>query len=116
MLVASEALNRRDTLARRMPALVAFLFGLIHGLGFAGALSEIGLPQNHLATALFTFNVGVELGQLMAVAVAWGVWRFVKNTTPGRAGPRAAAVWHGIGGRLVVLRAHRRGVHMTCVA
>jgi len=84
VLVASEALNRplnqRDTLARRMPALVAFLFGLIHGLGFAGALSAIGLPKNHLATALFTFNVGVELGQLMAVAVAWGVWRILKDT------------------------------------
>lgn len=80
VLVASEALNKRDTIARRLPALVAFLFGLIHGLGFAGALAEIGLPQKHLATALLTFNLGVELGQLMAVAVAWMAWRLVKNT------------------------------------
>ena len=79
MLVASEALQPRETLARRLPAMVAFLFGLVHGLGFAGALSEIGLPQNHLATALLTFNVGVELGQLMAVALVWVVWRVVRN-------------------------------------
>ena len=55
------------TLARRWPALVAFLFGLVHGLGFAGALKEIGLPQNHLPLALLTFNVGVEIGQLLVV-------------------------------------------------
>ena len=75
VLVASEALHRRETLARRLPALVAFLFGLIHGLGFAGALKEIGLPQSHLPLALLTFNIGVELGQLFAVGVAWGLTR-----------------------------------------
>jgi len=80
VLVAAEALHKRETLARRLPALVAFLFGLVHGLGFAGALSEIGLPQNHLATALLTFNIGVEIGQLMAVAVAWAAWRALRNT------------------------------------
>jgi hypothetical protein len=79
VLVASEALQPRETLARRLPAMVAFLFGLVHGLGFAGALSEIGLPQNHLATALLTFNVGVEIGQLMAVALVWAGWRIVRN-------------------------------------
>jgi hydrogenase/urease accessory protein HupE len=75
VLVASEALRERQTLARRLPALVAFLFGLVHGLGFAGALQSIGLPENHLAVALLTFNLGVEIGQLMAVgavgAVLW---------------------------------------------
>jgi hypothetical protein len=79
ILVAGEALHKGDTLARRLPALVAFLFGLVHGLGFAGALAEIGLPQKHLATALLTFNLGVEIGQLMAVAVAWAVWRLVRG-------------------------------------
>jgi hydrogenase/urease accessory protein HupE len=73
VLVASEALRGRDTLARRVPALVSFLFGLVHGLGFAGALKEIGLPQRHLPLALLTFNVGVEIGQLMTVLVAYGV-------------------------------------------
>jgi hydrogenase/urease accessory protein HupE len=71
VLVASEALRQRQTLARRWPALVAFVFGLVHGLGFAGALREIGLPQQHLVTALLTFNLGVELGQLLTVGMAW---------------------------------------------
>ncbi len=79
MLVAGEALHNRPTLSRRWPALVAFLFGLVHGLGFAGALREIGLPQNHLSVALLTFNVGVELGQLAVVGLAYAVYRLVAN-------------------------------------
>ena len=75
VLVAAEALYRRDTLARRWPALVAFLFGLVHGLGFAGALKDIGLPENHLPVALLTFNIGVEAGQLLTVSLAWVIWR-----------------------------------------
>lgn len=75
VLVASEALSNRETLARRLPALVSFLFGLVHGLGFAGALKEIGLPERHLPLALLTFNVGVELGQLLMVGLAYGLWR-----------------------------------------
>ena len=81
VLVAGEALHRRETLARRWPAVVAFLFGLVHGLGFAGALKEIGLPHDHLAVALLTFNVGVEIGQLMIVSVAWGLWRVARRWT-----------------------------------
>ncbi|HEY0989470.1 MAG TPA: HupE/UreJ family protein [Kofleriaceae bacterium] len=75
VLVACEALRERETLARRMPALVSFLFGLVHGLGFAGALNSIGLPQSHLPVALLTFNLGVEIGQLMTVLVAYAVVR-----------------------------------------
>jgi hydrogenase/urease accessory protein HupE len=71
LLVAGEALRERQTLARRWPALVAFLFGLVHGLGFAGALKDIGLPDNHLWVALLSFNVGVEIGQLVTLAAAW---------------------------------------------
>jgi hydrogenase/urease accessory protein HupE len=73
MLVAAEALHNRETLSRRWPALVAFLFGLVHGLGFAGALKEIGLPQAHLFVALLTFNLGVEAGQLAVVLAAFVV-------------------------------------------
>src|SRR5262249_27618327 len=69
-----EALHQRQTISRRWPAMVAFLFGLVHGLGFAGALKEIGLPDNYLSVALLTFNVGVEIGQLMTVGVAWLVY------------------------------------------
>jgi hydrogenase/urease accessory protein HupE len=55
--------------AARWPWLVAFIFGLLHGFGFAGALAEVGLPQQAIPLALVFFNVGVELGQLMFVAV-----------------------------------------------
>ncbi len=58
-----------QTLTGRQPWLVAFVFGLLHGLGFAGALSEIGLPQTEIPLALAFFNIGVELGQLAFVLV-----------------------------------------------
>jgi len=79
VLVAGEGLHAKETLSRRWPALVAFLFGLVHGLGFAGALKDIGLPQNHLPVALLTFNVGVELGQLLVVSLAYAAWRALKG-------------------------------------
>jgi hydrogenase/urease accessory protein HupE len=86
VLVACEALRERATLARRVPALVAFLFGLMHGLGFAGALNSIGLPKSHLPMALFTFNVGVEIGQLMTVLAAYLVVRLpISQRALGRA-------------------------------
>lgn len=85
MLAAVEALRRRDTLTRRWPAAVAFLFGLVHGLGFAGALEEIGLPEHHLPIALLTFNLGVEAGQLMVVAAAWLLTRLIGSVPAVRA-------------------------------
>lgn len=100
VLVAGEALHRRQTLARRWPALVAFGFGLVHGLGFAGALKEIGLPEQHLLPALLCFNVGVELGQLATVGAAWAAWRalaarpwFVRLRTPALYGIGSVAAW-----------------------
>jgi len=92
VLVAGEALHAKATLARRWPALVAFLFGLVHGLGFAGALKDIGLPQNHLPVALLTFNVGVELGQLLVVGLAYLLWRALARR-PGFALARAPALY-----------------------
>lgn len=56
------------TLTRRAPWLVAILFGLLHGFGFAGALAGIGLPPGQIPTALLGFNVGVEIGQVMFVS------------------------------------------------
>jgi hydrogenase/urease accessory protein HupE len=96
MLVAAEGLRDRHTLSRRWPALVAFLFGLVHGLGFAGALKEIGLPENHLAVALGTFNIGVEIGQLMVVAASWAAWRMLSRFKPFVAARRPAL--YAIGG------------------
>jgi len=57
----------RPGTASRWPWLVAFIFGLLHGFGFAGALSEVGLPQQAIPLALIFFNVGVEIGQLLFV-------------------------------------------------
>jgi hydrogenase/urease accessory protein HupE len=58
-----------DGFAYHYPWLVSFLFGLLHGLGFASALQDVGLPENNIPLALFLFNVGVELGQLAFVFV-----------------------------------------------
>ncbi len=72
LFLASELLkvNRGlPSLAARNPWVVAFAFGLLHGFGFAGALDDIGLPQNEIALALLMFNVGVELGQLLFIGV-----------------------------------------------
>jgi hydrogenase/urease accessory protein HupE len=72
VFVAAEILNARKGrvgLAARAPWLVAFAFGLLHGFGFAGALSETGLPQGFIPAALLFFNLGVEVGQLAFVAV-----------------------------------------------
>ncbi len=57
------------TWTRRYPWIVAFLFGLLHGFGFASALSSIGLDQEHLISTLLFFNLGVELGQLLFIGV-----------------------------------------------
>ena len=75
VLVASEALQVGTSLTRRAPWAVAFVFGLLHGLGFASALRAIGLPAGHVPVALLFFNLGVEAGQLAAIAAfAAVVW------------------------------------------
>lgn len=58
-----------ESFAERKPWLVAFVFGLLHGLGFASALAETGLPEDEIPAALLAFNVGVEIGQLLFIAV-----------------------------------------------
>lgn len=79
LVLAVELTRRRggipeeETLMRRRPWLVAGGFGLLHGLGFAGALSEVGLPQGEIPAALLAFNVGIELGQLAFIAVVLAI-------------------------------------------
>jgi hydrogenase/urease accessory protein HupE len=68
VLACAECLRPSDSLAHRLPWLVTFAFGLLHGMGFASALLETGLPEQHVPSALLFFNVGVELGQLAAIA------------------------------------------------
>jgi hypothetical protein len=65
-------------LTRRAPWIVAFVFGLLHGFGFAGALSEIGLPEHAIPSALLFFNVGVEAGELAFVVTVLVVWRLLR--------------------------------------
>lgn len=82
VFVAAETLRVRTghgSLTSRKPWLVAFSFGLLHGLGFAGALAEIGLPQKSIPLALLFFNVGVEIGQVL----------FITAVLSGLAGARA---------------------------
>lgn len=89
VFVAAEIVHARQGrpgLTQRRPWIVAFAFGLLHGLGFAGALAEVGLPPLSIPTALLFFNVGVEIGQLIFIAVVLG----------------AAAVARRIAGRLKI--------------
>jgi len=76
LFVAAEIVHSRRGdagLTERYPWLVAFVFGLLHGFGFAGALSEVGLPQAAIPIALLFFNVGVEVGQLLFLAAVFAV-------------------------------------------
>lgn len=71
VFVAGEIMHSRagrPGITARYPWLVAFTFGLLHGLGFASALAEVGLPPLSIPVALFFFNVGVEIGQLLFIA------------------------------------------------
>jgi len=68
VLLAYENLQSKGQLTQSYPIVIAFIFGLLHGLGFAGALQEIGLPENGQLIALLLFNIGIELGQLAVVA------------------------------------------------
>jgi hydrogenase/urease accessory protein HupE len=82
VFVATEIVHLRqgrEGLAASAPWLVAFTFGLLHGLGFAGALSEVGLPEGHIPLALMFFNVGVEVGQLAFIAAVLGVMALTRR-------------------------------------
>jgi len=71
LFLAVELLKQQQgesDIAIRAPWIVAFIFGLLHGFGFAGALAEVGLPQSDIPLALLMFNVGVEVGQLIFIA------------------------------------------------
>lgn len=79
LLLALETTRGADTATRRWPWLVAFSFGLLHGLGFASALSEVGLPTHAMALALLGFNLGVELGQVAVVGLVALGHRLLKS-------------------------------------
>ena len=82
LFLAAEIVHQRNGvigITERYPWVIAFIFGLFHGLGFAGALSEIGVPQHEVPLALFMFNVGVETGQLLFIAAVLGLIALLKR-------------------------------------
>ena len=82
LFVAMEIVHWRQGrpgITRRWPWLVAFTFGLLHGFGFAGALSEIGLPEHAIPLALLFFNLGVEVGQLAFIGAVFAASLLLKR-------------------------------------
>jgi len=93
LLLAVETTRGRDSATRRWPWLVAFGFGLLHGLGFASALAEIGLPTHSVALALLGFNLGVELGQVVVVGAVALAQLLLKSRPSVQAAFVQAATW-----------------------
>lgn len=80
--VAAEIIHGRQGrpgMTERFPWIVAFTFGLLHGFGFAGALTQVGLPQLEIPMALLFFNVGVEAGQLLFIAAVFAVFWLARS-------------------------------------
>jgi len=74
-----DRFENMSSLFKRHPWWLAGGFGLLHGMGFAGALAEIGLPQDNVPLALFFFNIGIELGQIAFILAAIGFWWLIKR-------------------------------------
>ena len=100
VFLAVEIVKRdpeRPNLAERAPWVVAFLFGLIHGFGFAGALREIGLPESDVPTALLTFNLGVEAGQLVIIGAVLAAIALLRRFAPSALRPAVLSTTYAIG-------------------
>ena len=96
MFVAAEIVHSRqgmNGLTERFPWIVAFTFGLLHGFGFASALSEVGLPQTAIPVALLFFNVGVEIGQLLFIAFVFAAIALARQALRRFAMPQPAWSW-----------------------
>ena len=99
VFVACEIVHRRQgrsALTEMWPWVIAFTFGLLHGLGFAGALREVGLPQNAIPIALLFFNIGVELGQLLFIGLVMAIItiavRAAKRISQWNVAPQSASI------------------------
>lgn len=79
VVLAGESLKPKKGPITSYPWLVTFMFGLLHGLGFAGALADIGLPSSGATMALLLFNIGIEIGQLFIVTIALGISFLVRD-------------------------------------
>jgi hydrogenase/urease accessory protein HupE len=84
-------------LSQRIPWVIAFLFGLLHGFGFAGALKEIGLPESDVPVALLTFNLGVEAGQLVIVFTSLILLALLRRYAQPVRKPALRAITYAIG-------------------
>lgn len=84
--------------------MITFAFGLIHGFGFAGALAETQIPKNHFISSLLTFNVGVELGQLLVVIVLLPLILYVKRFSWNRIVVRSVSGIVGLFGLLWLIQ------------
>ena len=95
LMVAEE---KRSRLTQARPWLMACVFGLLHGFGFAGALAEIGLPQDQLAPALFLFNLGIEIGQLFVIGALLTAGMLISRVwkNPGDQWPRGFGLAMGL--------------------
>ena len=94
---AAASADDAANLTTRFPWVVAFAFGLLHGFGFAGALREVGVPQQAVPLALLFFNVGVELGQLLFIAAVFAFAWLVRRSAVPMPAPWQRAVAYGIG-------------------
>ncbi len=100
VFLAAEIAKQKDgspRLSERIPWLVAFLFGLLHGFGFAGALREIGLPEGDVPVALLTFNLGVEAGQLAIIAACLALIALLRRFAQPTLRPATVLTTYGIG-------------------
>jgi hydrogenase/urease accessory protein HupE len=105
LFVASEIVrvrNGQSGLTERWPWAISFTFGLLHGFGFAGALSEVGLPQKAIPVALLFFNAGVEVGQLIFIASMFAIAILARKLGRKMTLPHPAWAWrippYAIGG------------------
>jgi len=90
--------THQQRLLRRRPWLVAGLFGLLHGCGFAGALREVGLPPGDVPLAFLSFNLGIEAGQLLLVAAVLALGAALKRLLELRPARLREPIAYGIGG------------------
>ena len=105
VFVAAEIVHSRQGrpgVTERFPWIVAFTFGLLHGFGFASALSEVGLPQSAIPVALLFFNAGVEIGQLCFIASIFAVIALARQMAQRAGVSKPAWAWcvpaYAIGG------------------
>jgi len=99
--LSSMSAPSKESLTERYPWAVAAGFGLVHGAGFAGALAEVGLPADEIPLTLFVFNVGVEIGQLLFVAVVVAAFALLRRVAPTRHATVQAVAYVPMGGLAV---------------